>query len=381
MPLWGPVPTTREVTPCNFQETFTSSQRWYLKRRPSRSAPAKTRTEEVATFRRTPRRARLAVVASCLLCLFTAGCSNSPSVLAPDGPKSRFVTNAWWILCGVAAFVCIVVIVLAVGAVIFRRRPKKVDTEGGQRQVVVFGLIIPAVIFAATFALSVTGIAVNAQPPSPDRVTVHVTGHQWWWTVKYPKAGVVTANEIHVPTGEPVRLQLTTDDVIHSFWVPQLTPKMDLIPNRPNTTWFKADKSGTYRGQCAEYCGVEHADMAFLVIAQPRAQFERWLHNQARSARTPTTTEQARGMSVFTNGTCATCHTIRGTSAHGDVGPDLTHVATRRRLAAETIPNDFGHMAGWVSDSQSIKPGNKMPPQPLSPDDLRAVVTYLQSLE
>ena len=340
------------------------------------------RKEEDATFRRTPRRARLAVIASCLLCLAATGCSSStPSVVAPDGPKSQFVSNAWWILCGVASFVCIVVIALAVGALVFRRRPKKVDSEGGQRPVVVFGLVIPAVIFAATFALSVTGIAVNAQPPTPKRVTVHVIGHQWWWGVKYPRAGVTTANEIHVPTGEPVRLELTTDDVIHSFWVPQITPKMDLIPNRPNTTWFSVDKSGVYHGQCAEYCGVEHAHMAFAVIAQPRPQFEKWLDDHAQTARLPTTAQERRGMSVFETGTCATCHTIRGTTAHGHVGPDLTHVATRRKLAAGTIPNDFGHMEGWVADSQSIKPGNKMPPQNLSPDDLRAVVTYLQSLE
>jgi cytochrome c oxidase subunit 2 len=323
----------------------------------------------------------MVMVASCLLCLLAAGCSNSPSTVTPAGPKSAWVNNAWWILCGVAAFVCIVVILLAVGALVFRRRAQKVDTEGGQRHVVVFGLAIPAVIFAATFALSLTGIAVNAQAPTPDRVTVHVVGHQWWWGVTYPKAGVVTANEIHVPTGEPVRLELTTDDVIHSFWVPQITPKMDLIPNRPNSTWFSVDKPGVYRGQCAEYCGLQHAHMAFAVIAEPRPQFEKWLHGQARAARSPTTALQRRGMSVFETGTCATCHTIRGTNADGHVGPDLTHVASRRRLAAGTIPNNFGNMAGWVSNSQSIKPGNKMPPQPLSPDDLRAVVTYLQSLE
>ena len=350
------------------------------------------RKEEDATFRRTPRRARPAAVPPCMsrvvlpgvlmLCLLVSGCSSaSPSVVAPAGPKARFVTNAWWILTGVAAFVCIVVIALAVAALVFRRRPKKVDSEGGQRPVVVFGLLIPALVLMATFALSITGIAVNAQPPSREVVTVHVIGHQWWWGVKYPGAGVTTANEIHVPTGEPVRLELTTDDVIHSFWVPQITPKMDLIPNRPNTTWFSVDKSGVYRGACAEYCGLEHAHMAFAVIAQPRAQFERWLHGQARAARAPTTVQQRLGMSVFETGTCATCHTIRGTRAHGHVGPDLTHVGSRRRLAAGTIPNNFGNMAGWVSNSQTIKPGNKMPPQPLSPDDLRAVVTYLQSLE
>ncbi|HEU5044010.1 MAG TPA: cytochrome c oxidase subunit II [Nocardioidaceae bacterium] len=302
-------------------------------------------------------------------------------MVAPDGPKSRFVTNAWWILTGVAAFVCIVVIALAVGAMLFRRRPKRVDTEGGQRQVVVFGLLIPAVVLAATFALSVTGIAVNANPPSPDRVTVDVIGHQWWWGVKYPDAGVVTANEIHVPTGEPVRLRLTTGDVIHSFWVPQIMPKMDLIPNRPNTTWFSVDRSGVYRGQCAEYCGLEHAHMAFEVIAQPRAEFEKWLHREQQTAATPSTAEQQRGLSVFESSSCATCHTIRGTTAHGHVGPDLTHVGSRDKLAAGTIPNTFGNMAGWVANSQAIKPGNKMPPQSLSPDDLRAVVTYLQSLE
>jgi cytochrome c oxidase subunit II len=343
---------------------------------------SETGKEEDATFRRTPRRAHLVVFASCLLCLLAAGCSSkSPSVVAPSGPKAGFVANAWWVLTGVAAFVCIVVIALAVGALVFRRRAKKVDTEGGQRPVVVFGLVSPAVVFAATFALSLTGIAVNAQPPSPDRVTVRVIGHQWWWGVKYPKAGVTTANEIHVPTGEPVRLDLVTDDVIHSFWVPQITPKMDLIPNRPNTTWFSVDKSGVYRGQCAEYCGLQHAHMAFEVIAQPRAQFEKWLRGQQRPAPAPATAEEQHGMSVFETGTCATCHTIRGTTADGHVGPDLTHVGSRRRLAAGTIPNNVGHMAGWIANSQDIKPGNLMPPQPLSPDDLRAVVTYLQSLE
>jgi len=302
------------------------------------------------------------------------------STFNPVGPKSDFSTTAWWLLFGVAALVCVVVIALAVGALVSRRRA---TARGGEAKgfVMTFGVVIPALVLAATFALSITGIAKEAKPSHPTRLTVEVVGHQWWWEVHYPDSGAVTANEIHVPVGTPVELRLTSADVIHSFWVPAIMPKLDLIPGHTNETWFTVDKTGTYRGQCAEFCGAQHAHMAFTVVAEPAQEFRQWLADEAAPATKPTTAEQKQGYAVFTSGTCATCHTVRGTPADGEVGPDLTHLADRSRIGAETVPNDRQHLTDWVENSQRIKPGNKMPPQPLSDADLAAVIAYLDELK
>lgn len=301
------------------------------------------------------------------------------STLSPAGPKAEFTTVAWWLLFGVAAFVCVVVISLVVGAAVMRRKARRVSDSPATGFVLTFGVAVPALVFAATFALSVVGIAKQADPQGRADMRIDVVGHQWWWEVRYP-GGAVTANEIHVPVNADVDLRLTSADVIHSFWVPEVMPKMDLIPGHTNDTWMRVDHVGTYRGQCAEYCGVQHAHMGFKVVAQSSADFQRWLHDQSSDAATPASTEARRGYDVFTTGTCATCHTVRGTSANGDVGPDLTHVASRSSLAALTVPNNRGNLAGWIANSQQLKPGNKMPPQPLSPADLNAVVAYLETL-
>ncbi len=331
---------------------------------------------------RTQGRAALFALGALLLLPLLAGCAGaSPSPLQPHGPKSGWVSWVWWALFGVAAFVCVVVIGMATLAAVYRRKATKIDHGNGHRFVLIFGVAIPAVVFAWVFAMSVTGIATNGQPPSPTKLKIRVIGHQWWWEARYPGSGAVTANEIHIPVGTPVELQLRTADVIHSFWVPELMPKMDLLPKRVNQTWIKADKVGSYEGECAEYCGIQHAHMHFTVVADPPAKFRAWLQRIRQPAAAPTGALEKHGKEVFTSFTCATCHTIRGTTADGKVGPDLTHVGSRKQLAAGAIPNDFGHMSGWVANSQTIKPGNKMPPQPLSPHDLRAVVAYLQSLE
>jgi cytochrome c oxidase subunit 2 len=329
-------------------------------------------------------RARTWVLVTVVLGPLLAGCGNSsPSSLDPEGPKARAVTFSWWILFAVAAFVCVVVSALALRAVISRRgEDTEVKRGDGTKFVVILGLIIPAVILMGTFALSVGTLAANSKPPRETKLTVEVIGHRWWWEVRYPDGEAVTANEIHIPVDTPVLLRLQTADVIHSFWVPELMPKIDLLPRRVNESWISAEKVGTYRGQCAEYCGEQHAHMAFLVIAEPQQEFEQWLAGQNEEAQPPDTELERVGLSVIENSTCGTCHTVRGTSADGDVGPDLTHVGSRRTLAAGAIPNDFGHMAGWVSNSQTVKPGNLMPPQQqLSPEELRGVVTYLQGLK
>lgn len=328
-------------------------------------------------------RLRVALLGLAVVGLLVGCTDKTPSALNTAGPKADVVVFSWWILLGVASAVCAIVISLTLYAAIRRRSPLTA-VKSGERTgfVVTFGVAIPAVVLIGTFALSLFGLSSNQSPPGPTRLTVDIVGHRWWWEVRYPKSGAVTANEIHIPVGTPVELRLRTADVIHSFWAPQLMPKIDLLPKRVNKTWIQADKVGRYRGQCAEYCGAEHAHMAFAVVVQPKQEFQAWLDKEAQPAAAPDTTEERRGREVLTSSTCGTCHTVRGTTADGDVGPDLTHVGSRAMLAGETIPNDVGHMSGWVSNSQTVKPGNLMPPQQqLSPDELHAVVTYLQSLK
>jgi cytochrome c oxidase subunit 2 len=209
---------------------------------------------------------------------------------------------------------------------------------------------------------------------------VHITGHQWWWHVRYPDEQVITANEVHLPAGVPVRLAVTSEDVIHSFWMPQIAGKVDVIPGKTNSITILAEQPGVYRGMCAEFCGAPHARMHFLVVVEPPADFARWLDGQRRVPPPPTDSLVQRGQQVFFRATCAECHAVRGTAA-GTRGPDLTHVASRRTLGAGTQPNTRANLAGWTVDAQAMKPGNKMPSIPLAGDDLQALLAYLESLE
>jgi cytochrome c oxidase subunit 2 len=218
-----------------------------------------------------------------------------------------------------------------------------------------------------------------------DALTIEVVGHQWWWEIRYRDTQahriLTTANEIHVPVGRPVRLRMSSTDVIHSFWVPNLHGKKDLIPGYMSTAWFRADQPGVYRGQCAEFCGHQHAKMGLLVVAQAPEEFHRWYEHQLKTAPPPADSVQARGQEVFETHSCAMCHTIRGTQAGGRVAPDLTHLASRRTLAAAVLPNNRGHLGGWITDPQRIKPGTRMPPNQIPSEDLQALLSYLQSLK
>jgi cytochrome c oxidase subunit 2 len=192
---------------------------------------------------------------------------------------------------------------------------------------------------------------------------------------------VTTANEIHIPVGRVVHFKLRSNDVIHSFWVPNLHGKTDLIPGHIADTWIRADRAGTYRGQCAEFCGYQHAHMALTVVAETEGQFRNWYAAQLQSAIQPATQQQARGRQVFLSSTCIMCHRIQGTDAGGAVGPDLTHIASRQTIAAATLENTREHLRQWILDSQAIKPGNRMPPNPLNAEDLEALLDYLQTLK
>ena len=312
-----------------------------------------------------------------------AGCGRtSPSALDPHGPGADRVAKLWWLLFWISAVVFAVVTVLVLVALLGRRgdRDTLVRRGGGETLIVIGGVIVPAIVLTAVYVVGLRDLRALTVPAHTD-LTVEVTGHDWWWEVHYPDQGIVSANEIHVPVGRPVRLVLTSRDVIHSFWVPQLTVKTDLIPGHTNTTWVQASRPGSFRGQCAEYCGLQHAKMAILVIADPPDAFARWLANERQPATASADPLAVRGRLALERNSCAACHTVRGTAASGTLGPDLSHFGGRRTIGAGALANTRGNLGGWIVNSQTVKPGNKMPPQPLTPEELQALLAYLESLK
>jgi cytochrome c oxidase subunit 2 len=246
------------------------------------------------------------------------------------------------------------------------------------------GVALSSVVLLATIIWTVVVFNAVAHPARHPMLTIEVTGRQWWWSAYYlnddPTQNFMTANEIHIPVGEPVRLRLLSGDVIHSFWAPALAGKTDMIPGRTNIMWLQADKAGRYRGECQEYCGLQHANMAFAVVAEPREQFERWRQAQLRLAAPPATPQQIEGQRIFTF-KCGACHTVRGSEAGGSTGPDLTHLMSRRSLAAGAAPNNPGALSGWIGNPQGVKPGVHMPTLFLSGPELAAVRSYLLTLQ
>ncbi len=288
----------------------------------------------------------------------------------------------------VAATIVFLGAVGLIGLAWLRRRREGVPVVGQRKgfnvgMVVLFGIGIPITVLVALFV--VANFVVMPETDAPARsstsLTIEVSGNQWFWDVRYPGTSAITANEIHIPVRTRVNLIATTNDVIHSFWVPELNRKIDMIPGRRNRVLLYADKAGRYRGQCAEYCGPQHAHMAMYVFADPPDRFKAWLAAQARPRRTPATDAQRRGEQAFLSNQCASCHTIRGTRARGEVGPDLTHVGSRTTLAALTIRNTPDELANWIRDPQHVKPGNRMPTLDLSAPEVQSLAVYLESLK
>lgn len=318
-----------------------------------------------------------------------SGCRGWQSALDPQGPQAKHLADLIWIFTAVCTAVYVLVLAaLLLGLVRRHRRsdPLQVDRAAERR--------IGSVIAACTIATFVIVIALtvisylaqrNLFAKEAAAIDIRVTGHQWWWDVRYddprPDRTFATANEIHVPAGVPVRLKLQASDVIHSFWVPNLMGKMDLIPGWTNELQFTAAKPGVYRGQCAEFCGVQHARMALMVVAHAPAEFASWRAGQIRPAAEPAEPARIKGQQAFLSASCVMCHTVRGTPAGGRTGPDLTHVASRRTLAAGTLDMSRGNLAAWIADPQGIKPGSKMPLSKLASDDLTGIVDYLAGLQ
>ncbi len=307
-----------------------------------------------------------------------SGCAPETSVLDPHGPAAARIAGLWWLLFGLAAVIFAGVIGLLLLA-LFRQRGQSAPPARSQRMIVGGGLILPLAVIGVVFGSTLSSL--NALAMRPTALTVRVTAWQWWWDVHYPDQQFYTANEIHIPVGQPVRVELTSGDVVHNFWIPELQGKFDLIPGRTHTIWIQADQPGVYEGICAEFCGDQHAKMHFVVVAEPAEQFAAWMERQQQPAAPPTDPTVLRGQQLFLGSACVYCHAVSGTNASSRFGPDLTHLASRERLAAGILENNRGNLAGWILNPQTIKPGNKMPPVVLTGEDLQALLAYLETLE
>jgi cytochrome c oxidase subunit 2 len=330
------------------------------------------------------RRAGCAVLGLAIAALL-AGCGGDQNTVAPHSGSERSISHLWWVmLVGSAVGFAVIVALLVLGWV-RRDRPKLPfggDEKAATAIVIGLGVAVPVVVLTLLFVWADLFVIRKTDAPAKGStaMTIEVIGHQWWWEVRYPGTSAVTADEIHIPVDTAVNVVVTTADVIHSFWVPELNRKIDTIPGRSNRVELDADRPGLYRGQCAEFCGLQHAHMEISVYVQPRAEFAAWLANMEKPARPPATALAREGRHVFLENACASCHQVRGTSATGRVGPDLTHLASRRTLAGGEIPNTPGELAAWIRDPQTIKPGNKMPALRLADGDWRALDAYLEAL-
>jgi cytochrome c oxidase subunit 2 len=311
------------------------------------------------------------------------------STLHPAGPQATALADLWWFFF-VACIVVWVLVMIALAAAVarsMRRASADVSEEGTRRSTrsVVLAMSVTVVILLSMLVTSVaTGRVVS---PFYDVATreIRITGHQWWWQIEYsdPRADRIaeTSNELHLPAGERVKLILNSSDVIHSLWIPNLHGKRDLIPGHEGILTVQADVPGVYRSQCAEFCGEQHAKMGLIVVVETREDFERWLSNARLPAPQPKTADEQYGQQLFLTTSCVMCHAIRGTSAGSRIGPDLTHLGTRRTLGSAILANNSGSLHGWIADPQSIKPGVLMPPNPYQPEELHALVAYLESLK
>jgi cytochrome c oxidase subunit 2 len=321
-----------------------------------------------------------------LLCLLVTGCGGSQSALDPKSRASDEIATLWWWMFVIACVVFAGAVGLLGVAWLRRRRPglPLVHDSGrlNMQLVLVFGIAIPLAVNVALFVVANFFVIKQTEAPAATTtpMTINVVGRQWFWEVRYPGTAAVTANEIHIPARTRVNVVATTGDVIHSFWVPQLNRKIDMIPGRRNRVLLSSDRPGRYRGQCAEFCGIEHARMSMYVYVQEPAAFRRWLRSVAAPARAPAAGRARAGAAAFTRDQCASCHTIRGTSARGQVGPDLTHIGSRASIGALTLPNTAAALRDWLRDPQHWKPGNRMPDLGLPPADIRSLVAYLQGL-
>lgn len=320
---------------------------------------------------------------TCLAALLGA-CGTKPASFDPVTPQGRTISDLFVLVMVLSGLVFLLVLsLLAYSIIRFRSRPgdDAASQRSGNGKLEVAWTVGPALLLTVLFVLTVrTMNSVDAS--NPDALEVRVVGHQWWWEYQYPDAGVVTANELHVPVDTPLKLEIDGADVIHSFWAPQLGWKVDAVPGRANTMSLKVDTPGTYEGACAEYCGAQHAWMRIHVIAQSRNDFNAWLKQQKQPAAAPADAMAKQGQQVFQSNTCVNCHTIAGSAGSGSVGPSLTHVGSRETLGAGVLNSSAANLETWIRNPQQVKPGVLMPSfNSLSDADLQALAHYLEGLK
>lgn len=329
-----------------------------------------------------------------MLLLAVPGFDGNQTSLNPVGPGASHIefefSLIFWIT---TAVYCLVLLALVIGVARSRNSldiipaPLKTTEESERRTrrsvgaAMIATVVLLFIMLVGSFETSRALGSMNDE----NALTIDVYGHQWWWEVQYPNneayKTVVTANEIHVPLGVPIRIHGTSRDVIHSFWAPNVQGKRDLMPGYETEVMMQVDQPGRWRGQCAEYCGEQHAHMSFYMVAESKSEFQNWLSAQAESSVSPSTPQVAHGQHVFLSHACVLCHTIRGTAAGSRVGPDLTHLASRSTIAAGMLPNTIGNLGGWIMNAQSIKPGCRMPPNQLSGPELQDLLAYLETLK
>lgn len=330
--------------------------------------------------------------------LLLGGCAQAPfnATIGTGVEASRMAVLGWWLI-GLMSFVTLGMVVLVVGGALRRRGSfdahLPIHIDGGKGWLLIGGLAVPGAVLVALFFVTLSALDARPVGFKTADINIDLTAHQWWWQFNYRRTGVgpdddgvsggfETANEIHVPVGEPVGVQVTSTDVIHSFWVPKLFGKLDAIPGHRNYFVFEATQPGVYFGLCAEFCGLQHANMQFTVVAESPEQYASWVERQRRPAAAPKTPELVTGRKAFEEYACGLCHTIRGTEARGSIAPDLTHVGSRRMIAAGALPNTRARMQAWIVNAQSLKPGNRMPTlEVFDGPTLNALAAYLESLE
>jgi len=314
----------------------------------------------------------------------------APSVLRPAGPVAQVIAEMGWVLIIGGSLVFCAVMLALVWALRQPRAPAAAAAAGHRRAVAWWvlggGFVFPVLVLSALLAYASARTAALAPQRLPQEPVITVTAHMWWWQVRYddPAGGstVVAANEIHLPAGRAVTLGLASADVIHAFWVPALAGKVDMVPGRVHQLRLQADAPGVLRGQCAEFCGEQHARMALHVVVHPAAGFDAWLAAQALAARPPATALAQRGLQVFLAQRCSACHTVRGLGPEATIGPDLTHIGSRLNLGAGTVPMSRDALRDWVLRPQHVKPGVRMPAYAhLDDDALQALLAFLEQLQ
>lgn len=324
-----------------------------------------------------------------------AACRGSQNALDSAGVQSGRIESLWWLFFWITAAIYVIVMAVLAAAILRRRKADEKTAPETQPEPVseqwtsniVKGAVGVSVIILFTLMILSfrTGRAINTLSSERSPIEIQITGNQWWWDVEYrdpiPSMNIRTANELHLPVGRPVKLTLQSLDVIHSFWLPNMHGKMDLIPGYKSTFFFRPDEIGTFFGQCAEFCGYQHAKMRLVLFVESQEDYEKWAAAQRAVPPPPTDQTQQRGQQLFLRSVCTQCHAVAGTTASARVGPDLTHVASRHFIAAASMYNTHDHLKIWITDPQKIKPGVRMPMNTYTEEDLNALVAYIENLK